>query len=275
MKRTLTGVAALTGTLLLCGAFCAPTFAQQDPPAPPANTARVAGQRTAADVAMRIGKAVSMAVLADSTVAESLVPLPTEATTTANFEAQIDALVKALPKGATWGKLYLPVPKNGRAYNADAVAAYAVAQAGLFGSVGGDTAPGTLEILGQKVAVDRADPLVSTLNLKPVYLITNPSARAAGANASLTAGLQQWNAMTQEQQQNYAKQQAQQLLSMDPQSRGQMMQQQMSVMRSMMEQMTPEQRQQMFQNMPRGGGGFGGPGGGPGGRRGGGNRGGQ
>jgi hypothetical protein len=105
-------------------------------------------------------------ILADSSVAGTPVPLLTEASTPQNFEAQLDTLVKGMPPGAIWAKVYLPVTKS--RMEADAVSEYLIAQAKLFGSVGAATPPGMVEIMGQRVPAEQAQTIISALNLKPV-----------------------------------------------------------------------------------------------------------
>ena len=176
-------------------------------------------------------------ILADSSVASTPVPMITEATTANNFEAQLDSIVKGMPQGSTWAKVYLPETKS--RMDADAVSEYVIAQAKLFGSAGAATPAGTVEIMGQKVPTDKAQSVIAALNLKPVYLISNPLMKTAAQN---------WGKLSPEQQKQYAAQQAQQILNMDPAQQAQMFQQQMAVFGSMMQQMTPEQRQGMMQN---------------------------
>jgi hypothetical protein len=256
----------LTGMslLLVAGAGAASSRAaraQQQEPAPPGNAQR-AGMRPVADVLSRIGQAVGVTIVADNTVANERVPLPAAPTTPENFETQVAEVAKALPQGATWAKLYLPA--TSRTQSGEDVAAYAMAQAKLFGSVGAAQA-GTVEILGQRVPAEKAQEYITGLNLKPVYLVTNPRLRATASQPAAGVAdnnLQQWMQMTPEQRQQYAQAQASQLLNMDPTLRQQMMEQQRMIMRQMMRQMTPEQRQQMFQGRGGGQGRFGGPRGG-------------
>ena len=62
-------------------------------------------------------------------------------------------------------------------------------------NVGGATPAGTVEIMGQKIAADKADAFIAGLNLRPVYLVTNP--RGGSSSASVSDG--QWAALTPEQ----------------------------------------------------------------------------
>lgn len=197
----------------------------------------------ASDVVRRIARGSGATVLADSSVAAKNVPLPTEATTPQNLEKQLDDLVRALGRGATWAKLYLPAPPAGRsAYDPDAVADFAMAQARLFGTVGGTAPAGAVEVLGQRIPADKAPSYVDGLNLRTIYLVTNPGMRAAQGNAA-----QHWNDMTADEQRQYAQSQASQLANADNATRQAFLMQNIAVMKAMMQQLTPEQQQQMFQ----------------------------
>jgi hypothetical protein len=121
-----------------------------------------------------MAKAANVQIVADSVSSAVVVTPPNSKTTPANFEAQIDKLVSQLPSGATWAKLYLP-DVTGKTYSGDDLADYAVAEAKVFGSVGGALPAGTVEVLGQKLAPDKSAAVIAALNLKPVYLIANPS----------------------------------------------------------------------------------------------------
>ena len=258
--------AALAGALIaalpgVSRAQNAPAAAAPPPPPSAAQASNGARLRTLDVIAAAIGRAAGVQILADSTVATANVPLPAQATTPQNFESQLDAIVKALPVGSTWAKVYLPMTSSTRRLDPDAVTEYVTAQAHLFGTVGAATPNGMVEIMGQRLGADKANPVITNLSLKPVYLITNPNAPRADGNDPMS---QNWNQMTQDQKQQYAQKQAQQLLNMDAQGRAAYMQQQMATVQAMMQQMTPDQRQQFFQTM---GGMMGGMGGGGGGRR--------
>jgi hypothetical protein len=157
------------GVAALLGAAAGPVAAQEPAPQPGAPSSPVTAPATAApnarneapkrslsDVLSRISQAAGVTVVADSTLADEKVSLPAEPTTQANFEAQVSALVASLPKGATWGKLYLPAP-TGRGYKGDDLSEYALAQAKLFGRVG-DAPEGTVEVMGKAVPAARPSP---------------------------------------------------------------------------------------------------------------------
>lgn len=251
----------------------APVLVQGDD-APAAGRAQNAPtrQRTVAEAAMAMTRGLTgmVYVVADSTTGATPAALPIEPTTPENVEKQVAALVAGLPPGTLWAKLYLPAPVNTRrGYNGDDVAAYALAQSKLVGPVGAALPPGTVEILGQKLPQDKAETHIAGLNLKPVYLITNPRAQApSGFGLTMDAG--KWAAMSPEQKQEYTRQQAASLSQMDPAARNQMLQQNMMIFAQFMQSATPDQRQSMIQGMMGAGGNViirtmpgGGPGGSP------------
>lgn len=196
-----------------------------------------AGMRLVSDLAARLSRAGGVAVVADASVKDLRAPLPAEATTAANVEQQIADLVAALPQGATWAKLFLPAPPAGRSYNGDDVAAYAGAQVKLFGPVGAATTD-VVEVMGQKIPAGDASTVVAALKLRPVYLITNP----------LNGAASRWAAMTAEQQQAYAQQQAAQLASGDPAARRQWMQEHRMVFTQLMRTLSPDQREALLKD---------------------------
>lgn len=241
MKRvSFSAKSAVVSLFVLCSSSAGlPAAAAAQQQAPPISRA---GTRPAADILARISQGAGVTVVADATITERL-PLPATPITPQNVEQQIAEVVKALPEGATWAKLYLPGPPAGRAWRGDDVAAYALAQKRLFGKIGA-VPPGTIEIMGQQFSAADAQDMVARLKLRPVYLITNPSKKQQAAQ-----GLNEWAQMTPEQREAYAQQQAAQLLAADPAVRQQTLMQQAMVFRSMFQQMTPDQRQQMMQGM--------------------------
>jgi hypothetical protein len=109
-------------------------------------------------------------------------------------------------------KLYVPAPANGR-WDAAVVEDYARAQARLVGTLGRPAPAGMVELLGRQVPTEKANEAIATLNLKLVYLVTNPRVQSA---SNVTAN---WARLTPEQREAYAHQQAQRLLALDPASR--------------------------------------------------------
>ena len=211
--------------------------------------------RTVAEVTNALTRGAGGAyVVSDGTVGRLPALLPGETTTPANIEKQITDLVANLPKGTTWAKLYLPAPANAkRGYNGDDVAAYAQAQSRLVGPVGAAPPVGMVEILGQKVPEAKAQDFIAGLNLKPVYLITNPRA-ASPSGFGLTMDASKWAAMSPDEQKAFTNQQAAMLAQMEPGARNQMMQQNMMIFGQFMQNATPEQRQSMVQSMMQMGG---------------------
>src|SRR5688572_20607777 len=128
--------------------------------------------KLASDVAAVLTKQTSIGVYLESRVAKEKVlwPVTSQPVTSETLQAEIERLVKALPKGADWGKLYLPPPPPGKAWKGDEVLAYARAQAQLYGRVG-TLEEGTVEILSQKLLPEKSKEVIAALNLKPVYII--------------------------------------------------------------------------------------------------------
>lgn len=256
----------VTGAAFAQDATTAPT-----PATPPAKADKVP-MRSVKEVLKRIeeGAGPGVRIVADSTILLEKVPVPQEATTPANFEAQIAAVVDALPKGTAWAKLFLPA-EDARSYKGDDLAEYALAQAKLFGKVG-SASPGSVEVMGKVLPAEKAQAVVEALNLKPVHLLTNTVVRAA-SSGDATA----WTKMSEADKDAFAKKEAAKLLAMGPQNFAGQFGQQAAVMGQMFGMMSPEQRDQfrqtMMDTMRNGGGmnmmfmGRGGPNGGGGNRQ--------
>lgn len=142
------------------------------------------GTKPVADVVSRMSRESGFAVLTDSTLKVSVPPLKI-ATTAANVEIQIKALVKTLPPGTIWGKLYLPEPRPNRPYKGDDVAGFAYASGQLFGPVGAPEPADTVEVMGRRLPTAEAKELIVKLKLQPVYLLSNPK---LGRNGFLVQG---------------------------------------------------------------------------------------
>ena len=238
-------------------------------------------------VVAKMSGAAGVQILADHAVASDTVTAPNATTTAANVDAQIKALVAQLPNGTVSGKFYLPASAKGAGYTAEAVEAFAMAEARLFGPVGGaDTqTSGAVEVLGQTLSANKASAVVSDLNLQPVYLIGNPNGGVNGNGPYAQNG--NYNNPTGANNASSVSQQAQTLMGMSATERNQALtqmlnqnQQNQQVISQVMQGMSATDRQQLMQSMGGvGGGGFGGggrggfggspggPGGGPGGPR--------
>src|SRR5579872_1853124 len=154
-----------------------------------------ANTRPLREVLENLSRSAGVVALADSTLQGEHVLPPSGAATSENVEQQIKALARALPAGTTWVRLYLPAPADGR-WNADVVSQYALAQARLTGRrIGGETSPGTIEILGQQVPEEKGREYVAGLHLKRVYLLTNPRLQAMGGAVAMQNQLQQFQSM--------------------------------------------------------------------------------
>jgi hypothetical protein len=246
MNRTLrrAGLCAAVTAVLFAAPGAAPLASAQAPQTTTAPAAGAkAGTRTVAEIVRRMSEGAGFQVVADSNVAALTAPVPAEPTTPENVEKQIADLVQALGGGTTWARLHLPAPPAGtRGYKGDDVAALAAAQARIFGRVG-DAPAGSVEVLGKTLAGEQATPIVSGLNLKPVYLIANPRAAAVQQN---------WAGMSEDQRSKYAQDQAARLARADDATRQGWMQEHMAVMGQLMRQLTPEQRNALCGGMAPG-----------------------
>ena len=131
----------------------------------------------------------------------------------------------------------------------DAVADYARALAQMVGTVGRAAPAGTVEILGRTLPADKANEYITALNLRLVYLVSNPRAQTpttVGFNMASN-----WTQMTPAQRELYIQQQAQRVLALDPASRLQMLRglmenmeisPQQALIKSVVSQMTDDER---------------------------------
>jgi hypothetical protein len=126
------------------------------------------------DVLSYLGRKAGVIALAGSLAAKERARMPAADTkiTPENVERYIQDLVKAMPEGATWAKLYLPAPPTGKEWTGDDVITFALAQAKLYGIVGAPRADEKVEIFSQLLPPDKAKNVISALNLKPVYVVT-------------------------------------------------------------------------------------------------------
>jgi len=127
----------------------------------------------AVQVADHLSRVSGFAIYVDSRVARERVPMiaTTPEITAEKLEEHIKELIKSLPRGGGWAKLYLPPAPKGKVWKADEVIELARAQARLYGTVGA-VDPETIEVFSVKLPPDKAKPVIDTLGLKPVYVIT-------------------------------------------------------------------------------------------------------
>lgn len=122
----------------------------------------------AVQVATHLSRVSGYAIYVDSRVARERIPMI--ATTTEinaeKLEEHIKELIKSLPHGGGWAKLYLPPAPKGKVWKPDEVVEFARAQARLFGIVGA-VEPETVEIFSQKLPPDKAKGVIEALGMKP------------------------------------------------------------------------------------------------------------
>jgi hypothetical protein len=256
-RRSLVSLLALLATPALLGAPVRAQDNEENGIAP-----RGARLKSFDYVIKTMGRGAGVTILAESSYFDKQAPMPKEATTVENLEEQLAILAKALPSGTIFTKVMLPAPPNGRVYRGDDLAEFIAAQTKLFNRMSlartntNTAEPSVVEVLGQKLTETKAAPVVSTLGLKPYYLISNPKARLS------TAGVE-FSALSPEDQAKWAADQANNFKN-NPQAMQQFLQQGMMVMRNVMGSMSPQERQSFMQNMGQMMRGFGGPPGPPG-----------
>ena len=134
---------------------------------------RQVSTRTVREVLQALSLSAEAKVLADSGLSGEKTAFVLKDVTNSTLEAALDALVKTLPPGAAWAKVYLPDPPIGKKYTGDALAQYVMAQAALFGKAGASV-PGKVELLGRQITPDEAEPMLAGLKLKPYYVVSAP-----------------------------------------------------------------------------------------------------
>jgi len=114
-----------------------------------------------------------------------------------------------------------------------------------------------IEVLGRRLSLEKAAPLMASLDLRPVYLLSNPTAEdpVAKSGKLQSEGLQIWMEMTPEQRRLSAENQMNGLLSMDSNARralfGQMQEQAMGMMKKI-QSLPPDQRAQFWRDVTGG-----------------------
>ncbi len=215
----------------LIGLLGTPVCAQEEGETAPTQTQR-ARLRPIESVLQALTRASGITVIAESSLSGAEADYPREAATAETLEKFLDKVVKSLPAGTIWKKAMLPT--STRFYKGDDVVDFLEAQARMLGR-GAPGEAGSVEILGQKLAPEKAVLVISTLGLKPVYVLVNPAARQSARDSLAGAGGQADLAQILGN-----------LGSMEPAARMKLMEQFSQMMRSM----TPEQRRQMFGGAP-------------------------
>lgn len=121
--------------LLASALLLAPTLASAQQ-APATERARPEREVAVSVLIRQLGTDSGQNVLVDSSLAALKAPALSKATTKDNLEEQLDALIRKLPEGAAWAKLYLPKPQEGKRYAADNLALRSSAGEPLWGESG-------------------------------------------------------------------------------------------------------------------------------------------
>jgi hypothetical protein len=170
----------------------------------------------------------------------------------------IAALAKQLPQGAA--ARFVAVPAGEPMPTGDLISAYLLSQDGLRRKATPtlwDPATNEIEVLGRSLSGAKAAPLMTELELKPVYVLSSGRGDALVARAGLlqAEGLQLWQEMSAEQRQQFMDNQLSGLLNMDPATRSAMFGQMMQSGQAMMQKINalpPDQRAQFFKDITGG-----------------------
>lgn len=135
-----------------------------------------------------VSERVDVRLLADSTLAGARVVPPNQPVNDASrVEGWLKELVRNIPGGASWVKLWLPPPPRGKRWSGDDVVKYALSLAQLYGKVGA-VQEGKSEILATQLPDGPAQSVKDALKLQPVYLLTRRGTRTFSGKWSATFG---------------------------------------------------------------------------------------
>ncbi len=205
----------------------------QEPPAVPAVQKRVPALNLepmpAKKLAAELTKASGFLVVVDSTLANSRVSL---STTGGPLETVLQQLMANLPKGTVLKKTHMPsAAATSPDPNAEVVSVLIQVNEALVAPMnrGARLGPDTVIVQGRAIPKEKADDVLAALDMKPVYLMTNPQAKSPGLSmANLQADMMRlWNNMTPEQRKEATERQWNDFVNMDPNARKAYMQQMM------------------------------------------------
>lgn len=203
----------------------------------------------------RITQSTGSVIVADRTVANAQISVDPAGT---KLDAALKKLEGALPEGTIIRKVLLPAFKPGATPpDGDQVSALVDAQDALLQPVSGvkALAAGEHNVLGRALKDDQTKPAIEALNLKVVYLVTNPKLKddlVVQANQLQNEMLRRFLAMTPEQQSAMFDQQWDSLMNMDPAMRRALLQQQVQASMGMMakiQKMPADQRQRFMDDI--------------------------
>ncbi|MDX1934274.1 MAG: hypothetical protein SFU56_16860 [Capsulimonadales bacterium] len=201
-----------------------------------------------------LSKRVGIPILADSVVAATPV---TFRTGTLTLPELADGIARLIPGTVV---RWVAVPAESPIPDADLLAQLCQMQEVTLATqtpTGDTPRRPMLDVAGRRLSPEEAAPLLATLRLKPVLLLSNPgSENLVGKSARLQAeGLRNYMAMSPEQRLRAIEQQIDNLLNMDPETRkalfGQMQSQATAVMKKI-NALAPEQRAQFFRDLTGG-----------------------
>ena len=257
LTLTLLAALALSGAGVAAPPDAALATATAPRPIPALQLAKV----TVREAAARLTKESGVLVVPDSTLANSRVSLQTIG---GSLDIVLAQLLAQLPKGSQLKQSHLPsAAATAPNPNGDVVGMIIEINDALAAPLNGGKkpAPGALILQGRVVPEDKAEATLLALDLKPVYLLTNPRGRDAANQFSSMQGdiLRLWQTMTPEQRKSAVDKQWDDFVNMDPATRKTYMQQMMEQSAGVMQkiqQLPSDQLKSLFGGlMPPGGGG--------------------
>ncbi|MGC4045895.1 MAG: hypothetical protein QM758_19055 [Armatimonas sp.] len=237
------------------GVFLSVGIAQAEPPAPPAVPKRVPAidlsQRTVKELAAKLTKESGFLVVADSTVANNRVSLNTVG---GPLETVLQQLLAAMPKGSLIKKAHMPsAAATSPDPNPEVVSILIQVNDALAAPMNPGTKPDPDAVIvqGRIIPKDKAADVLAALDMKPVYLLTNPQGRSATQSfANMQADIMRlWQNMTPEQRKASVERQWDDFMNMDPNARKAYMQQMMEQavgISQKLQQLPPAQLKELF-----------------------------
>ena len=135
-----------------------------------------------------VSERAGVRLLSDSSLTGArLVPPRLAVNDASRVEDWLKELVRTIPGGANWIKLWLPPPPRGKRWSGDDIVKYALSLAELYGTVGA-VQEGKSEILATQLPDGPAQSVKDALKLQPVYLLTRRGTRTFAGKWSATFG---------------------------------------------------------------------------------------
>lgn len=175
-------VVALSFPFTVAYAQQTPTAQESTPGTTP--TARARGQESLRQITTQLSQATGVRIVADTNLSRQQVTAPQGTVTKDELDDYLTRLARRVSPEVMLLKIYLPTSESGH-FTPDAIAQAARAQMELVGRA----APNTVQIQGKVLSSTDAEPLIRTLGLEPVYVLTTRQAPPSGSFVPGASGL--------------------------------------------------------------------------------------